>query len=63
MRLIKSGLTRKSRVCMWVSLTGCGIMLFMLINGYNRTHEVIWLVTVAVTAGILAYDRFTRKGA
>jgi hypothetical protein len=50
---------------MWLSgiggAIGGAIILFMFINGYNRTHEGIWLITVGVTACILAYDYSTRK--
>jgi hypothetical protein len=63
MKIIKPGLTKKSRICMWLSGTGAAIMLFMLINGYNRTYEGAWLITVGMTVGILTYDYFTRRGA
>ncbi len=61
MKLIKPGLSKKSRICMWLSGTGGVIMLSMLINGYNRTHEGLWLIIVGVTASIIGYDYFTRK--
>ena len=61
MRILKPDLTKKSRICMWLSGTGGAIMLFMLINGYNRTHEGMWLIIVGVTACIIAYDYLTRR--
>ncbi len=60
MKLIKQDLSRKSRICMWLSGTGGIIMLSMMINGYNRTHEGAWLIIVGVTALILMYDYITR---
>ena len=61
MRILKPGLTKKSRICMWLSGTGGAILLFMFINGYSRTHEGAWLIIVGVTACIMGYDYFTRK--
>lgn len=53
-------ISRRSKICMYLSGAGLSIMAYMYFTGANIHSEAIWLVVVGVTMIIIIYDYIRR---